>query len=502
MSCTDFEQFFAEYVDGTLPAEQATRVDAHLVGCEACRHEVELARVGKENLTQLPKPEVPADLVDRVIDATTQNSSWLTQLKQWFTAVPAPAYALLLIAVAASVLVYRMPGVDKDFMEKAPDVPVLANYKTLEAKIEKAASAADDFDLAKGQESKVAKGAPLADKSKKPVASKKADANLKTRDHVTESDGLLGAIGSVGGSGGGRVLGKSEAGSKGAVKNEGRASGASGEAAPMAAAAREDRPSAPKPLSGENLARRTQNGKILEKKRKKKSAAAPSGEKALPTRPRMFSKKTRTGMATTVSTGSGMDNVVVDQPPYMDETVADQEGAHAPGNELKNEMAQSKDNRADENSPAPIESTLRLADASRADEDTGGEAINLTIEGRYDGNRSGLTRKRTILITSQSRLAKIWAQIWAVRINPPPMPYVDFSRQVAVVCSLGTQTTGGYALRIMNVDRVGNILRVRVTTKRPTKGTGLTQALTQPYSLVVVDIGSGSRQGLKVETEY
>ncbi len=502
MSCTDFEQLLAEYVDGTLPAEQATRVDAHLLGCEDCRREVELARFAKENLAQLPKPKVPADLAARVIDATTQKSSWLTQLKRWFTQVPAPAYALLLIAVAASVLVYRMPGVDKDFMGKVPDVPVLANNKTVEAKEEKPASAADDLDLADDKETKVAKGALLADKLRKPVASKKADANLRIGDHVMESDGLLGVMGSGGASVGGQAPGKNGAGSKVASKSEGRASGASGEASPMAAAAREDRTSVVKSATSENLERREQNGEILEKKRMAKSAAAPLSEKALPTRPRMFSKKTRAGMATTISTGSGMDNVVVDQPPYMDETIADQEGAHAPSNELENKMKPSKENRTEGNSPAPIESSLRLADSSGAEEDSGGEAINLSIAGRYDGIRSGLTRKRTILITSQSRFAKIWAEIWAVRANPPPLPYVDFSRQIAIACSLGTQTTGGYTLRIMNVDRVGNILRIRLTTKGPTKGTGLTQALTQPYSLVVVDIGSESRQGLKVEVVY
>lgn len=60
-------EFLAEYVDGTLPAAERKRVDAHLDSCERCAAEVVEATKGRSALSSLPKVEVPVGVTSPVL---------------------------------------------------------------------------------------------------------------------------------------------------------------------------------------------------------------------------------------------------------------------------------------------------------------------------------------------------------------------------------------------------------------------------------------------------
>jgi hypothetical protein len=53
------EELLAEYVDGSLEHDERAVVDAHLEGCEQCRHEVAAARRVRGTLAALPEVELP-----------------------------------------------------------------------------------------------------------------------------------------------------------------------------------------------------------------------------------------------------------------------------------------------------------------------------------------------------------------------------------------------------------------------------------------------------------
>ena len=57
----------ADYVDGTLPAAERRRVDAHLASCKLCTAEVEDAAKGRSALSALPRVEVPVGVTSPVI---------------------------------------------------------------------------------------------------------------------------------------------------------------------------------------------------------------------------------------------------------------------------------------------------------------------------------------------------------------------------------------------------------------------------------------------------
>jgi hypothetical protein len=56
------DELLAEYVDGTLAAEDAARAEAHLADCERCRKEVVLAGDARAALGTLPEQSAPAGL--------------------------------------------------------------------------------------------------------------------------------------------------------------------------------------------------------------------------------------------------------------------------------------------------------------------------------------------------------------------------------------------------------------------------------------------------------
>lgn len=72
---------------------------------------------------------------------------------------------------------------------------------------------------------------------------------------------------------------------------------------------------------------------------------------------------------------------------------------------------------------------------------------------------------------------------------------VRWDRQVVVLVGQGMQSTGGYWVRVTGVEleerRGEPWLRVTYLANRPGPGQMVTQALTQPYSAVVVDGVSG-----------
>jgi len=57
----------ADYIDGTLPAAERTRVDAHIVSCALCATEVADAAQALSALSSLPRVEVPVGVTSSVI---------------------------------------------------------------------------------------------------------------------------------------------------------------------------------------------------------------------------------------------------------------------------------------------------------------------------------------------------------------------------------------------------------------------------------------------------
>jgi anti-sigma factor RsiW len=97
MDCKEFRESLDFYADGELAPEAETAARLHLNECAACRRaEAELLRLRRALKHTVVQHQPPPELVRRV-EALT-SSRWQRRLWQMRVSVPAPVFALLLVA--------------------------------------------------------------------------------------------------------------------------------------------------------------------------------------------------------------------------------------------------------------------------------------------------------------------------------------------------------------------------------------------------------------------
>jgi hypothetical protein len=76
LRCEEWELLLTDALDGRLPPKEAAAFAAHSAGCPACADLLAHVRQGREWLGYLhSEPEIPADLVARILDKTVGASS-------------------------------------------------------------------------------------------------------------------------------------------------------------------------------------------------------------------------------------------------------------------------------------------------------------------------------------------------------------------------------------------------------------------------------------------
>jgi uncharacterized protein (DUF885 family) len=79
-----------------------------------------------------------------------------------------------------------------------------------------------------------------------------------------------------------------------------------------------------------------------------------------------------------------------------------------------------------------------------------------------------------------------WRRAWEVIGGGRPLPAVSFDTRAVVVAYQGRQRTGGYSVEITGIKRVGTVLAVSVSERRPASGDVTAQALTSPFVAVSI----------------
>ena len=73
----------------------------------------------------------------------------------------------------------------------------------------------------------------------------------------------------------------------------------------------------------------------------------------------------------------------------------------------------------------------------------------------------------------------------------PPVPPVDFARDMVVLVGLGERPSGGWRVEVRSVEREGAFLRVRARALPPPAGTAQAAALSHPFHAVRVPRSDG-----------
>ncbi|MGB7441581.1 MAG: protease complex subunit PrcB family protein [Coleofasciculaceae cyanobacterium] len=91
------------------------------------------------------------------------------------------------------------------------------------------------------------------------------------------------------------------------------------------------------------------------------------------------------------------------------------------------------------------------------------------------------------VIKDKSSWDNFWSKLQGNQSETLPPPPVDFTEKMVVGVGLGTRNTGGYEIQIQEITVSNAQILVEYVERQPATNCMTTQALTQPYQLVLVD---------------
>ncbi|MBI5574506.1 MAG: protease complex subunit PrcB family protein [Elusimicrobia bacterium] len=103
------------------------------------------------------------------------------------------------------------------------------------------------------------------------------------------------------------------------------------------------------------------------------------------------------------------------------------------------------------------------------------------------GYYSGYKVAGTKVFTNNDSWENFWQEHTKNQIPAPRLPVVDFNKEMAVAVFMGEQKTGGYAIQIVNIEKIKNKIIVRYKETVPSKNTAVTEVITQPYHIKVIE---------------
>ncbi len=102
------------------------------------------------------------------------------------------------------------------------------------------------------------------------------------------------------------------------------------------------------------------------------------------------------------------------------------------------------------------------------------------------GQYSGLDNRKEIVINDSSTFGELWNQMFSIYHPLPGLPEIDFMNYTLVGISIGTRSTGGYSVEIVEIYETPEKVEIIYKISSPAPDDYVTMALTQPYHLVLI----------------
>ncbi len=96
---------------------------------------------------------------------------------------------------------------------------------------------------------------------------------------------------------------------------------------------------------------------------------------------------------------------------------------------------------------------------------------------------SGFTDSARFVVRDSGAWREAWRTIHRPFIPPPPVPAIDFSREMVIVAALGTRSSEGYEVVFENVREDTAGIEIAVRVNEPARGCPVSAVLTQPIDL-------------------
>jgi hypothetical protein len=111
-----------------------------------------------------------------------------------------------------------------------------------------------------------------------------------------------------------------------------------------------------------------------------------------------------------------------------------------------------------------------------------GESVEFAV--LEQGTHSGIQTKRFETIKDNSAFRSLWLAHTTGTSPAPPMPELDFSKEMVIAAFVGMKNTGGYILNISGIESKNERLEVNLLLRQPSPDCIVPETLTQPYVMV------------------
>jgi hypothetical protein len=109
------------------------------------------------------------------------------------------------------------------------------------------------------------------------------------------------------------------------------------------------------------------------------------------------------------------------------------------------------------------------------------------VQKHWKGFQNAYTDKpQNLVIKTADQWKTVWTKTHAFMTPAPPMPPVDFDKQMVLAVFMGQKPSGGHAIEITKVVPAGQGLTVHVKETKPGPGDITTAVITSPYYFAVV----------------
>lgn len=102
------------------------------------------------------------------------------------------------------------------------------------------------------------------------------------------------------------------------------------------------------------------------------------------------------------------------------------------------------------------------------------------------GYQTGIAGPARMVVRTAEEWHAVWVRHNSRTLPTPPVPKIDFTREMVLGVALGQRPTAGFGVRIVEVRHEGGQLRVDARETRPPTGAIVPQVISQPYEFVKV----------------
>jgi hypothetical protein len=108
LECSPIQQLMSPFIDSMVTAEEATRVESHVAGCEPCQRQLQSYISVRSLVARIEAPPVPEDMVleTRVLLSHARNDNSMVRLENRLNNLLKPLVAPVLLGTSLTMLLF------------------------------------------------------------------------------------------------------------------------------------------------------------------------------------------------------------------------------------------------------------------------------------------------------------------------------------------------------------------------------------------------------------